>query len=131
MKWFDRWFYRKARWCWHRAGIKYPELKVEQDALDEYAQRNEGIDVSEQPAINYSSKSQARRALISTSDSSTVDMDQAIRFSLLSCTGGMVLEIRHRDRKTHDTVLTTHIIPDTESDIAAAVGRIVAMELWR
>lgn len=129
MKWFDRWFYRKARWCWHRAGIKYPELKVEQDALDEYAQRNEGIDVPEQPSI-HSSKVWPKRSLISTSDS-TVDMDQAIRFSLLSCTGGMVLEIRHRDRKTHDTVLTTHIIPDTEEDVAAAVGRIVAMELWR
>jgi hypothetical protein len=30
MTFFDKCFYRKARWCWHSAGKMYPELKDEQ-----------------------------------------------------------------------------------------------------
>jgi hypothetical protein len=44
MKWFDRWFYRKARWCWHRAGQEYPGIRAEQDYFDEISSRNEKID---------------------------------------------------------------------------------------
>lgn len=38
MKWFDQWFYRKARWAWKRAGYQYPELRLEQDLLDRRAE---------------------------------------------------------------------------------------------
>ena len=43
MKFFDRWFYRKARWCWHRAGVAHPELKAEQDYLDKQAKSHQGV----------------------------------------------------------------------------------------
>jgi hypothetical protein len=39
MKWFDHWFYNKARWCWHRANEQHPDWKMENDILDEVSKR--------------------------------------------------------------------------------------------
>lgn len=39
MKWFDHWFYNKARWCWHRANNQHPDWKMENDLLDEVSDK--------------------------------------------------------------------------------------------
>ena len=39
MKWFDHWFYNKARWCWHRANSQHPDWKIENDLLDEVSDK--------------------------------------------------------------------------------------------
>jgi hypothetical protein len=39
MKWFDHWFYNKARWCWHRANRQHPDWKMENDLLDEVSDK--------------------------------------------------------------------------------------------
>lgn len=57
-------------------------------------------------------------------------MDKALRFNLLPARGGSVLEIRTHDSRNHEWDTVTHVIPDG-SDVAKAVGDIVAMELLR
>ena len=59
-----------------------------------------------------------------------VDMDKAIRFAILPARGGHVFETRRRDPKNHERETITHVIPEG-SDIAEAVGKIVAMELMK
>jgi hypothetical protein len=61
----------------------------------------------------------------------SIDMERAIRFNVLQCQGGVVVESRtlnHTQR--HQTDNRTFIIPEGD-DIAAKVGQIVAMELLR
>ena len=59
-----------------------------------------------------------------------LDMEKALRFNVLPCTGGVVMECRTFDRKTHSNDTRTFIIPEGE-DIAERVGQIVSMEILR
>jgi hypothetical protein len=59
-----------------------------------------------------------------------IDMERAIRFNVLQCQGGVVVESRTLDHNRHQSNSRTFIVPDGE-DIAARVGQIVAMELLR
>jgi len=127
MKWLDRWFYRKARWCWHRAGIKYPELKAEQDCLDEIHDSN-GIRDSHVNIPN-SRMARTRGEDHMINDSSIgVNMDHSIRFNVLSCRGGLVLEVRVYDKKTHEHITKTYLIPEGEP-VAERIGQYVTMEM--
>ena len=67
---------------------------------------------------------------ICISDNSSIDMDKAIRLSVLPAKGGCVLETRTFDKKTHDWTTEAHIIPDGD-DVAHRIGQIVALELLR
>lgn len=60
----------------------------------------------------------------------SIDMDNALRFSVLSAHGGTVVQIRHYDKKTDRNSNITHVIPDGE-DISTAIGHIVSMEILR
>lgn len=121
MKWFDRWFYRKARWCWHRAGQEYPELKAEQDCLDDMGMQDE--------KRTCHSRDEDSALVDRDRDSGTgVNMDNSIRFSVLSCRGGLILEVRVYDRKTHENNTKTYLIPDGEP-IAERIGQYVSMEM--
>ena len=55
---------------------------------------------------------------------------EGIRFTMMPANGGYILQSRHYDRKRDDHAFSTHLIHDGE-DIAEAVGRIVAMEIYR
>ncbi len=117
MKWFDRWFYRKARWCWHRAGKEYPELKAEQDCLDEISKQDHNR-VIETPI------------LVKDRDDNGVDMSNSIRFNVLNCRGGVVLEVRTYNKKTHDNDVKTYLIPEGEP-VAERIGQYVTMEMMQ
>ena len=67
---------------------------------------------------------------ICISDNSSIDMDKAIRLSVLPAKGGCVLETRIFDKKTHDWTTEAHIIPDGE-DVAHRIGQIVAFEILK
>lgn len=128
MKWFDRWFYRKARWCWHRAEAKYPELKAEQDCLDEMY---DGNSIRDSHVIPNSRQQIARtrgQDPVLKDSSDGVNMDHSIRFNVLSCRGGLVLEVRVYDKKTHENVTKTYLIPDGEP-VAERIGQYVTMEM--
>jgi len=120
MKFFDRWFYRKARWCWHRAGVVYPELKAEQDYLDK--------------KINnlYSDDKVSLRDRDSTvSISDDIDLARPIRFKVAAAEGGMIVEVQTYDSKKDRSITKHHIIPDETEDKAAAIARIVSWEFLR
>jgi hypothetical protein len=115
MKFFDKWFYRKARWCWHRASVEYPELKAEQDCLDE---RSRGYNGSE--------------SILRECDSqSKVDLERPIRFKIAAAEGGMIVEVNSYDDKNDRSITKHHIIPDEVEDKAAAIARIVSWEFLR
>jgi hypothetical protein len=120
MKFFDKWFYRKARWCWHRAGKEYPELKAEQDCLDEQSKGYNGEVVS----------TSTLRIRDRDSDSE-VDLERPIRFKVAAAEGGMIVEVSTYDEKKDRSIVKHHIIPDETEDKAAAIARIVSWEFLR
>jgi hypothetical protein len=118
MKFLDRWFYRKARWCWHRAGLAYPELKAEQDYLDKQAKSHQGVALPIE-----------RDSTVCVSDA--IDLERPIRFKVAAAEGGMIVEIQSYDSKTDRSTTRHHIIPDDVEDKAAAIARIVSWEFLR
>ena len=120
MKFFDRWFYRKARWCWHRASITYPELKAEQDCLDEQLKSYNGEVIST-----------ATLRIRDRDSESGVDLERPIRFKVAAAEGGMIVEVSTYDEKKDRSIVKHHIIPDETEDKAAAIARIVSWEFLR
>ena len=120
MKFLDKWFYRKARWCWHRAGVVYPELKAEQDYLDKQANKlysNDKISPIE------------RDSTVSINDD--IDLARPIRFKVAAAEGGMIVEVQTYDSKKDRSITKHHIIPDETEDKAAAIAKIVSWEFLR
>jgi hypothetical protein len=120
MKFLDKWFYRKARWCWHRAGVEYPELKAEQDYLDKQANK---------PYINDKISPIERDSTVSINDD--IDLARPIRFKVAAAEGGMIVEVQTYDSKKDRSITKHHIIPDETEDKAAAIARIVSWEFLR
>jgi hypothetical protein len=119
MKFLDRWFYRKARWCWHRAGVAYPELKAEQDYLDKQVKSYNGAEVLMRD----------RDSPVCVSNE--IDLERPIRFKVAAAEGGMIVEVSSYDPKTDRSITKHHIIPDETEDKAAAIARIVSWEFLR
>ena len=115
MKWFDRWFYRKVRWCLNRAESDLPLIKDEQDFLDRRhrARDNSNIAAPRENPID---------------SSGGVNMEHGIRFNVLNCRGGIVLEVRIWDSKMHEHRTKTYLIPDGEP-VAERIGHYVTMEM--
>jgi hypothetical protein len=123
MKWFDQWFYRKARWAWKRGNYQYPELRLEQDLLDRRAaelyndhklQCDEISEVGEDPA--------------SDSDGMRIDIRHVM--------GGYVVTVRHDRRENHksntlhgyqEPVRASYIVTD-EQDFDRELCKILSME---
>ena len=120
MKFFDRWFYRKARWCWHRAGVVYPELKAEQDYLDK---KTNNLYSDDKVSLK------DRDSTVSISDD--IDLARPIRFKVAAAEGGMIVEVQTYDSKNDRSITKHHIIPDETDDKAAAIARIVSWEFLR
>ncbi len=120
MKFFDKWFYRKARWCWHRAGVEYPELKAEQDYLDKNYKILNSLNGSD--LID-------RDSSVCVSDS--IDLERPIRFKVAAAEGGMIVEVSTYDEKKDRSIVKHHVIPDDIEDKAAAIARIVSWEFLR
>lgn len=115
MKFFDKWFYRKARWCWHRAGVEYPELKAEQDFMDEHGKKK--------------GRQYTGQDIACTSDD--IDLERPIRFKVAAAEGGMIVEVQTYDQKNDRSITKHHIIPDETEDKAAAIAKIVSWEFLR
>ena len=122
MKFLDRWFYRKARWCWHRAGVQYPDVKAEQDYLDKLS--SESKHSNEVRLNQYVTESPV-------CVSNEIDLERPIRFKVAAAEGGMIIEVSTYDEKKDRSIVKHHVIPDDIEDKAAAIARIVSWEFLR
>lgn len=102
MKWFDRWFYRKAKWAW--------------DNRDEME-----IAIS---LPHHSTKAERANQLIAVEDESWGD---GLRINIKKMIGGYVVSFRCYDRRTDRSDDRHYIITDTQ-DFERELGKIITLE---
>ena len=64
------------------------------------------------------------------SSNERLDMERALRFNVLPCQGGVVMECRTFDPKNHTNSTRTFIIHENDN-LAERIGQIVSMEILR
>ncbi len=102
MKWFDRWFYKKAKWAWeNREDIESSGL------IPVSKRRGQPIAVEE--------------------DSSWVD---GLRIGIKKVIGGKIVSFRTYDRKTDRSEERHYIITD-EQDFNTELGKMITLESMR
>lgn len=107
MKWFDKWFLKKARWAW--------SVPREEDA-------DEGPNLVMTP--NRTAK--AQRGLVSSRDSSELE-SRGVNFTLYNANGGHVVELRHYDEKSDRMKNSLHIVPH-DKDLGESLNHIITYE---
>ena len=63
-------------------------------------------------------------------ESSDIDLEGAVRFDLVSATGGRILQVRRWDRKRDNHDMVTYVIPSGE-DVGQRVAKILNLELLK
>jgi hypothetical protein len=63
-------------------------------------------------------------------EQSDIDLDGAVRFDLVSATGGRILQVRRWDRKRDSHDMVTYVIPSGE-DVGQRVAKILNLELLK
>lgn len=121
MKWFDRWFYRKARWCWHRAGVAYPEVKAEQDFIDKLSSESKH---SNEISLKFNTDS-----VVCVSEE--ISLERPMRFKVAAAEGGMIVEVSYYDAKNDRSITKHHIVADDVADKAHAIAKIVTWEFMK
>jgi len=123
MKWFDQWFYRKARWAWKRGNYQYPELRLEQDQLDRRAEEL------------YNDLRLQCETISSVSEDPASDND-GMRIDIRHIVGGHVITVRHDRREVHkhsnhtgyqEPSRSSYIITD-EQDFDRELCKILSIE---
>ena len=107
MKWFDKWFLKKARWAWN--------VPREEDA-------DEGPNLVMTP--NRAAK--AQRGLVSSRDSGELE-SRGVNFTLYNANGGHVVELRHYDEKSDRIKNSLHIVPH-DKDLGESLSQIITYE---
>ena len=102
MKWFDRWFYRKAKWAW--------------DNRDEME-----VDIS---IPHHITKAGRANQSIAVEDESWGD---GLRINIKKMIGGYVVSFRCYDRRTDRSDDRHYIITDTQ-DFERELGKIITLE---
>jgi hypothetical protein len=120
MKWFDEWFYSKARWAWQRGGRENPDWKRREDLLDEL------------------SDDDTPERLIASSESigsDPHDLYDGMRIDVKRLNGGYVVSFRHPPSNTKSNYVeevkrNSYIIREDE-DFNATLGKLLTMELLK
>lgn len=99
MKWFDQWFYRKAKWAW--------ENKDEMEVL-----------------VSGKTIGRANQLIAVSEDSSWED---GLRINVKKVIGGFVISFRSYDRKT-DRSNDRHYIITDEQDFERELGKFITLE---
>lgn len=130
MKWFDRWFYKKVRWCQARIELEHPEWKAEQDMLDQIAKDKRGIsdysDWSDKPEIS------SRNMLNVNEAVEFHGLDDGLRIDLKHVNGGYIATIRHPSQEDrlgayHEGRRSSYIIND-DADFDHELCKILSIE---
>lgn len=101
MKWFDRWFYRKAKWAWEN---KY---EMEQDIPSPITKA-----------------SRANQLSVVEED---VSWGDGLRINVKRVNGGFVITFRTYDRRT-DRSEERHYIITSDSDFNQELGKLITLE---
>lgn len=120
MKWFDRWFYRKVRWAWGRAGEENPEWKAEQDSLDQQVDP----DYADEPLTLTRG---ARRGLAIERE----DILDGMRITIKKLRGGYVVSVRHSasdSQKSYVEPREIGYIINEDQDFDTELCKILSME---
>jgi hypothetical protein len=104
MKWFDKWFLKKARWAW--------SIPQETD---------------EGPNLIMTNSKKAQRSISTRHDSSSELESRGTCFNLYSANGGHVVELRHYDEKSDRMKNALHIVPH-DKDLGEALNHIITYE---
>jgi len=116
MLWFDRWFYRKARWAWKRAAIENPNWKQKEDFLDRMAEWGQ------ESTLGYE---------LAGVDSDPHELYDGLRINIKHVVGGHVVTVTHpfsRSVPVHeDKACSTYIITD-EQEFDRELCKILSME---
>ena len=104
MKWFDKWFAKKARWAWENAHKE--------------AERDDG-------AVPTPYSTGRKHGLIA-GNSRSLDSN-GVNFTLYSASGGNVVELRHYDSQTDRQTTGLYVIPATE-DLGQSLAHIITVE---
>lgn len=125
MKWFDKWFYSKARWAQKRGGIENPDWKHWEDILDKVAEHD---------------RDYAPDRLVSTRDEpigiDPHDLNDGLRIDVKRLNGGFVVTFRHTERTQskqyvgEEVKKNSYIIREDE-DFNDRLGKLLTMELLK
>ena len=105
MKWFDRWFYRKAKWAWENKD------EMEQDAR-----------------VNKIRGSMAGMQIAVAEDS--VGWEDGLRINVKKVIGGFIVSFRTYDRKT-DRSSDRHYIITEDQEFEKELGKFITLESMR
>lgn len=108
MKWFDKWFLKKARWAW---------------SVPQEREEDEGPNL----VMTGSKRQSPIRANPSRHDSSGELESRGTCFNLYSANGGHVVELRHYDEKSDRMKNSLHIVPH-EKDLGQELNHIITYE---
>jgi len=122
MKWFDEWFYKKARWARKRGGIENPDWKHHEDYLDSVAEESEYCDIN------------ATESGLQVIEDDPHDLLDGLRINVKKLHGGFVVTFRHQtDRSIHhiDDVKKNSYIIQEDEDFNERLGKLLTMELLK
>ena len=103
MKWFDRWFYKKAKWAWENRDMPDPGAK-------------ECV-----PAINKLRGQEIEEA---------VSWGDGLRMNVRKIIGGYVVSFRIYDRRSDRSDERHYMITD-EQDFNTELGKMITLESMR
>lgn len=109
MKWFDKWFYKKAKQAW--------------ESKDQYEQDYVGDRYNKSRGMKMGTIGVAQQVELSAPEG-----QDRISFELTSAVGGHILNVRHYDDRRERHENQTYVIPSGE-DIGSRVAKIINLEL--
>lgn len=108
MKWFDRWFYKKAKQAWENKDNYEEEVYINK------AKAQRGLQLGTAMAI----------------EKGRAEGDDRISFELTSAVGGRILNVRRHDPRKDHYDSQTYVIPSGE-DVGERVAKILNLELLK
>ena len=107
MRWFDRWFAKKAKWAWENHDSI---VDAGNTARDDYGQRN--------------------LLRVSTAKPDSINTRQSFNMRMMQATGGSILEINWYDERKDHHETDLYIIDDGE-ELAPQLASIIMQHKMR
>ena len=135
MKWLDRWFYNKVRWCWQRADIQHPDWKIENDVLDEVSEKMSGLLNKQQHNGNFTSNIYPSIGGIIATEHDAHGLTDGLTIDVKKLSGGWVVTFRIKNTPDKhgnyvEPTKSSHIIND-EQDFSTELCKLITFEQLR